>query len=266
MIKILVATKKILIFLIIIFFLFSTTSCGQKEVSVYIPEVINTYPHNTNAFTQGLLFHDDKLYESTGVKGHSTLREVDLETGEVTRHISLANEYFAEGLALVNDKLIQLTWQSERAFVYYIASFKQEKRFSYEGEGWGLCFDGSDLYMSDGSSIIKRRNPENFEVTKSITVTLHGNPVRQLNELECVGQHIYANIWQTDTIVQIDKKSGKVVAEIDAVNLLSASERQNLNPEAVLNGIAYNAQSDTFYLTGKLWPKLFEVRFIKTTQ
>ena len=262
MIKTLINTKQKLVFFIsAILFLFSATSCGQRDVPIYIPEIINTYPHNSNAFTQGLLFHNNKLYESTGVKGHSTLREVDLETGDVTRHISLADEYFAEGLALANDKLIQLTWQSERAFVYDISTFKQEKRFSYKGEGWGLCFDGTDLYMSNGSSVIQKRDPENFKFIKNINITLHGNPVRQINELECVDKYIYANIWQTDTIIQIDKKSGKVIAEIDASNLLSAQERQNLNPEAVLNGIAYNEQNNTFYLTGKLWPKLFEVRF-----
>ena len=224
-----------------IFLLFSTTSCEQKEVLVYVPEIINVYPHNSNAFTQGLLFYNDKFYESTGLKGHSTLREIDLETGQVIKHVSLANKYFGEGLALVNDKLIQLTWQSKRAFVYDIDSFEQEKYFSYEGEGWGLCFDGTDLYMSNGTSIIQRRDPESFEITKNISITLRGNPVRQLNELECVGKYLYTNIWQTDTIVQIDKKSGKVIAEINAFGLLSAGERKNLSPQAVLNGIAYNA-------------------------
>ncbi len=244
--------------------LFSTAACGQKEPLVYIPEVITTYPHNSNAFTQGLLFHDDKLYESTGIRGRSTLREVDLETGEVLRHVSLANNYFAEGLARVANKLIQITWQSERAFVYDLASFKQEKLFSYEGEGWGLCFDGKSLYMSDGSSVITKRDSESFEVTKSISVTLRGEAVKQINELECVGEHIYANIWLTDTIIKINKKSGKVVAEIDASNLLSIQERQDLTSEAVLNGIAYNSQTDTFYVTGKYWPKLFEVRFVES--
>ncbi len=242
--------------------LFSATACGQKELSVYIPEIINTYPHNSNAFTQGLLFHEGKLYESTGIKGSSTLREVALETGEVLRHVSLADEYFAEGLALVNDKLIQITWQSQQAFVYDLASFRQEKRFNYKGEGWGICFDGNDLYMSNGSSIIRKRDPENFAVTKSINITLRGAPVRLLNELECVDDYIYANIWQTYTIVKINKHSGKVVAEIDATSLLSLEERQSLSSEAVLNGIAYNPQSHTFYLTGKLWSKLFEVSFI----
>lgn len=240
----------------------STISCGQN-VFLYTPEVINTYPHDSNAFTQGLLFHNDKLYESTGQQGRSTLREVDIETGKVLRYISLADEFFAEGLALVNNQLIQLTWQGNRAFVYDLNTFQQEKRFSYRGQGWGLCFDGASFFMSDGSSIIKKRDPENFEVIGRINVTLNGEIVQKLNELECVNNYIYANVWQTNTIVKINKNSGKVVAEIDASNLLSLLENKPSDVDAVLNGIAYNTKSNTFYLTGKLWSKLFEVRFNK---
>ena len=240
--------------------LLGLASC-QGTATRQVPEVLNTYPHDAGAFTQGLLLHDGDLYESTGLFGESSLREVNLETGEVVRELPVASEYFAEGLALVGDKLVQLTWQNGRAFVYDLETFNQEGRFSYETEGWGLCYDGEDLYMSDGSATLFERDAETFEIVSEKQVRLGSEPVTQLNELECVGDFVYANVWQTDRIVKIDKESGRVVSDIDASALFPAAERP-ADPNAVLNGIAYNPDTDTFYLTGKLWPRLFEVRFV----
>jgi glutamine cyclotransferase len=241
-------------------------SCQQATTSA-TPEIINTYPHDPAAFTQGLLLHDGKLYESTGLYGESDLREVEIETGEVIRSQALPQTYFAEGLALVDNKLYQITWREGDAFIYDLATFNEEKRLRYDTEGWGLCYDGKDLYMTDGSALLYRRDPTTFAELSNVTVMLHKKgqkeAIARLNELECVADYVYANIWQTDTIVKINKKTGIVETEIDASNLLSAEERQGLNQNSVLNGIAYNPDSDTFYLTGKFWPKLFEVKFVK---
>jgi len=249
--------KKILLFLLVL--ILGMAGCQQKT-QILVPEIINSYPHDSNAFTQGLLYADDKLYESTGLRGGSSLREVELKTGEVVRKLDLDKKYFAEGLAHVNDKLYQITWQSKKAFVYDLDSFNLEKTFSYNTEGWGICFDGKDLYMSDGTSTIYKRDPKDFKILSQYKISLNGEEIDYLNELECVDDYIYANIWQTSKILKIDKKSGKVVAEIDASNLLKASGASQ-DPNAVLNGIAYNPSSKSFYLTGKLWPKLFEVNF-----
>ena len=241
--------------------LLGLASC-QQSVTQQVPEVLNSFPHDEGAFTQGLLLYDGKLFESTGLNGQSSLREVDLETGEVIRILPLAEKYFGEGLARVDDKLIQITWRNGEAFVYDLETFEKEEVLTYDTEGWGLCFDGEGLYMTDGSTRLYRRDPDTFEEEKVLDVKLNGEAVRNLNELECVGDYVYANVWQTDTIVKIDKKSGRVVSEIDAGSLFPAGERPS-DPNAVLNGIAYNPESETFYLTGKLWPTLFEVRFTK---
>ncbi|CAN5575110.1 glutaminyl-peptide cyclotransferase [soil metagenome] len=237
--------------------------CLEQRVSASVPEVIDRFDHDPSAFTQGLLYYDGRLFESTGIRGRSSLREVALETGEVVRRLELDERYFGEGLARVGERLIQLTWREGLAFVYDLETFNQVGRFRYEGEGWGLCYDGEALWMSDGSATLYRRDAATFEVTGRLEVTLRGSPLERLNELACVGDYVYANVWQADTIVQIDQRSGKVVSEIDASGLLTAEERAALGPDAVLNGIAYNPSTETFYLTGKLWPALFEVRFVE---
>ena len=229
----------------------------SPTVPVLRPEVLNVFPHDAQAFTQGLLWHDGNLYESTGLYGESTLRRVDLASGEALEVLALPAEFFAEGLERVGDRLIQLTWKAGAAFVYDIESFEQLDRIAYDGEGWGLCFDGRYLFMSDSTSHLSIRDAQTFELIFRGAVTLDGRliPPQLLNELECVGDTIYANAWNTDYIFQIDKFSGDVIALIDASALLTEAERGELPAGAVLNGIAYNDESETFYITGKKWPK-----------
>jgi glutaminyl-peptide cyclotransferase len=236
------------------------SSCQGQTLTRAVPEVLATYPHDPQAFTQGLLLADGLFYESTGLYGASTLREVVPETGEVLRQYRLPREYFAEGLELVDDRLIQLTWKEEVALVYRRDTFEQIDTLTYEGDGWGLCYDGEALIMSDGSATLTHRDPETFAVLGTTQVTLSGRPLEALNELECVEGFVYANVWQEDLIVKIDA-DGRVVQEIDASSLLSPAERARLGQNAVLNGIAYNPETETFFITGKLWPQLFEVRF-----
>ena len=237
------------------------TSCqpGVQELSTV---VVRSFPHSKNAYTQGLLIHNGRLFESTGLYGSSSLRQVNLHTGMVERFLPISKKYFGEGLARVNNQLIQLTWQKGIAFVYDLETFEALKPFRYEGEGWGLCHDGKHLYMSNGTSTLFRRNAYTFEKERTLTITLHGEPIHQLNELECVGEHVYANIWQTDTIIRINKHSGKVTAKIDASNLLTDKQRSKLLPGEVLNGIAYDQEAESFYVTGKNWPALLEVRWV----
>lgn len=224
-------------------------------------EVVASFPHDPAAYTQGLLLHDGKLYESTGLDGPSvsSLREVDPETGEVLRLHNLAPEYFGEGLARVGNQLIQLTWQNQVAFAYDVSTFAGGGQFAYAGEGWGLCHDGTRLVMTDGTSTMYFRDPTTFAVTGQVAVSRAGQPQSALNELECVGRMVYANVFLTDLIVVIDKQTGVVVAEIDASGLLTPEEAVDTHG---LNGIAYKPATDTFLLTGKRWPKLFEVRFV----
>ncbi len=225
-------------------------------------EVVASYPHDPRAFTQGLLLHDGTLYESTGLVGRSSLRAVTLATGAVTRQAALAPPLFGEGLAWVRDELVQLTWRNGVALRWDPATFTRRGEWRYDGEGWGLCFDGTHLVHSDGSHRLYLRNPETFALVRTLAVQENGRPVTRLNELECVGDTVYANVWMTDRIVAIVTRNGFVRASIDAAGLLSAAERRPLGGEALLNGIAHDPADDTFLLTGKLWPKLFRVRFV----
>ncbi|MEL6404344.1 MAG: glutaminyl-peptide cyclotransferase [Chloroflexota bacterium] len=259
---------------------------GFAPLTEYRVEVLNVYPHDPTAFTQGLLIHEDVFYESTGLRGQSTLREVEIETGEVLNSIAVSRtpeeletqiDYFAEGLELVDGQLIQLTWQANVAFVYDFDTFEQVDTYEYDGEGWGLCYDERYLYMSDSTQYLAIREPDTFELVGRMLVTVNGNPLQAnlLNELECVGDYVYGNLWQRDIIVQIDKYTGNVVGLIDAAGLLTdemiteiPNYRTNadgtLSPPSggVLNGIAYNSETDTFFITGKLWSRMFEVNFV----
>lgn len=225
-------------------------------------EVIASYPHDAKAFTQGLLLHDGALYESTGLYGQSTLRQVELTTGKVLRRVDLSPKLFGEGLALAGTRLVQLTWREGVAPTYDLATLAQNGQFTYDGEGWGLCFDGTQFIQTDGSQRLIFRDPTTFAVTRQIAVTMQGQPVTSLNELECVGDVVYANIWMTDRIVEIAKLNGTVRGAIDASGLLSAADRATLRHGAILNGIAHDPADGTFLLTGKLWPKLLRVRFV----
>ena len=234
-------------------------ACGGEPAGSQVLEIVRELPHDTSASTQGLLTYDGLLYESTGQYGESTLREVEIETGEVRRSLALSDEYFGEGLARVGSELIQLTWHEGVAFVYDRETFEVLRTVEYDGEGWGLCYDGEALFMSNGSAILHRRDSVSFEILESYEVTLDGAPVRNLNELECVGEDLYANVFQTDRILRIDKATGRVTGEIDGSVLVPSAGRPP-GARAVLNGIAYRADSGTFFLTGKLWPAVFEVR------
>ncbi len=222
-------------------------------------KVLSVRPHDRTAYTQGLLVQDGALYESTGLYGNSSVRQVDPATGEVKRSRAVPQEYFAEGLALVDGKLIQLTWQEQKALVYNVADFQPVAEHRYDGEGWGLCWDGQRLVMSDGSNRLTFRDPKTFAVLGSVNVTLAGQPIDRLNELECVDGVVYANVWQTSDILRIDPKDGRVTAVIDASGLLSPDEQREAE---VLNGIAWDPAKKNFLITGKLWPKMFEVTFV----
>jgi glutaminyl-peptide cyclotransferase len=224
-----------------------------------VVKVLSVRPHDPEAFTQGILLHGGALYESTGQYGSSSLREVNPETGEVKREVDLPAKYFAEGLAVVGDRLIQLTWREQKALLYKLADFKPAGELRYDGEGWGLCWDGHRLVMTDGSDRLTFRDPQTFAVLGEVHVTAGGQPVNQLNELECVEGAVYANVWQTDDIVRIDPGSGKVTAVIDASGLLTAAERRRVD---VLNGIVWDPARKSFLITGKLWPKMFEVTLV----
>ncbi len=221
-------------------------------------EVVDSWPHDPDAYTQGLVYHDGRLFESTGLNGRSSLREVELTTGSVLRRVDVPEVYFAEGMTIFGDRVYQLTWQSGKGFVYDLQSFQLLSEFAYDGEGWGLTHDGRHLIMSDGTSRIRFLDPGSLAVVRTIDILDHGQPVTQLNELEYVQGEIYANVWQTDRIARIDTQSGAVLGWIDLTGLLRPEDR---TPTAeVLNGIAYDPDHDRLFVTGKLWPRLFEVR------
>ncbi|MCE2424895.1 MAG: glutaminyl-peptide cyclotransferase [Pseudomonadales bacterium] len=227
-----------------------------ESLTVRVQRVI---PHETDASTQGLVWWRGKLYESTGRRGHSELRRIDPTTGEVERRLPISKLFFGEGLAQAGDRLVMLTWHAEQAFVFGIRDFDRRGTFGYRGEGWGLCHDGEVFVMSDGSDRLAFRDSDSFAVVGSVGVTLDGRPVRRLNALECVAGEVYANVYRQDVIVRIDPTSGRVTGRIDASGLLGPEEAVRAD---VLNGIAHVAETDRFLVTGKLWPKMFEVTFV----
>jgi glutaminyl-peptide cyclotransferase len=224
-------------------------------------EVVNVYPHDPRAFTQGLLYHDGFLYESTGLNGQSSLRKVDLVTGEVRQRFDVPETYFAEGLALFNRRLYQLTWQSRLGFIYDQDSFQLQRTFNYRGEGWGLTDDGQQLIMSDGTNRLRFLDPETLDQKREVDVRDEDRPVNLLNELEFVKGDLWANIWQSDRLVRINPQSGQVTGWVNLAGLLPTQDR--LRGADVLNGIAYDEAGDRLFVTGKLWPKLFEIRLVE---
>jgi glutaminyl-peptide cyclotransferase len=246
-------------------------ACGpasQASVPEYGYDVVHVYPHDRTAFTEGLFYLNGFLYEATGLEGNSSVRKVKLETGEVLQQQELPDAYFGEGIIKWKDKLYQMTYKTEVGFIYDFNTFQKTAEFHYSGQGWSFTTDGKQIYM-DGSRDVNAEasnpeiriwDPETLKETGVIKVTDEGQPVENLNELEWVKGEIYANIWQTNRIARIDPKTGKVVGWIDLTGLLSPDERQGVD---VLNGIAYDSEHDRLFVTGKLWPKLFEIKLVK---
>ena len=244
----------------ILFVVFFGASAASQAHAADSYRIVHAYPHDQQAFTQGLIYVDGQLYESTGIQGKSSLRMEDLETGRILRYQDVPSQYFAEGLTDWGGTLIQLTWQSHVALVYDRATFRFLRSFQYEGEGWGLTHDAKSLILSDGTAVLRFYDPSTFGERKRITVKDRGAPITELNELEFIHGQIYANIWHSDRIARISPATGKVLGWIDLHGLLPESARSN--PEAVLNGIAYDAEHDRLFVTGKLWPRLFEIKVI----
>ena len=256
-----------LIFCLLAIVLIFTDSCSNSslpsdsDAPVYTYRVINTYPHDRKAFTQGLVFDDGILYEGTGLNGRSTLRRVDLESGNVLQMRELPSEFFGEGITLYDDKIIQLTWQSRVGFVYDKSSFELLQKFSYSTEGWGITHDGERLIMSDGTSTLYFLDFQTMDFTGQVEVTEKHGPVTNLNELEYIDGEIYANIWKSERIARISPQTGRVLGWIDMKGLLKPEDLKE--PVDVLNGIAYDIQNNRLFVTGKLWPKLFEIEVIR---
>ncbi len=233
---------------------------AQAAPARYGYEIVHTFPHDPAAFTQGLIFRDGVLYESTGLNGESSLRKVKLETGEVLARRDVESRYFAEGLTEWSGRLVQLTWQTRIGFVYDLATFAPIRTFGYAGEGWGLTHDETRLVMSDGSANLRFLDPSTLTETGHITVTDRGRAVTMLNELEFVKGEVLANVWGTDAIVRITPTTGQITGWIDLTGLLPLADRRPSTD--VLNGIAYDAAGDRLFVTGKRWPKLFEIRLV----
>lgn len=237
-----------------------TPAATPAAPRTYTYRVIESYPHSTDSYTQGLLFADGVMWEGTGEYGHSRLQRIDLETGRTDVVATLPRSEFGEGIALLDGKIYQLTWENNKAYVYDAATGRQLRTFAYAGEGWGLTTDGERLYMSDGSEYLRILDPETFRVQRSVPVTFRGALVQLLNELEWIDGKIWANVYVTDQIVIIDPASGIVEGVIDLRGLLPDEE---IAPDTdVLNGIAYDAASERIFVTGKRWSKLFEIEII----
>ncbi|MBI5056091.1 MAG: glutaminyl-peptide cyclotransferase [Nitrospirae bacterium] len=238
---------------------FAESEEGAAAAPVFTYKIVNTYPHDRQAFTQGLVFEEGVLYEGTGLNGQSSLRKVKLETGEPLKIHKLSPDLFGEGITVYGDKIIQLTWKSRVGFVYDKDSFKLHKKFSYPTEGWGLTYDGRQLIMSDGTECLYFLDPETFKEVRRIKAHDNKGPVLRLNELEYINGEIYANIWPTDLIVKIDQETGRVTGLINLEGLSPVNDEQK---RKVLNGIAYDAVSDRLFVTGKLWPVLYEIKLV----
>jgi len=234
---------------------------AQEEVTRYGYRVLNTYPHNIEAFTQGLFFHDGHLYEGTGKEGFSNLSKRTVEDATPIQSVPLANRYFGEGIELVEDRIFQLTWKSHLVFVYDLQTFEQVDTHYNATEGWGLAYDGEHLILSDGSAELQFLDPETFVPTHKLQVTLNGSPVVNLNELEYIDGEIWANVWQTDFILRIDPQTGSVNSLVDLTGLSAQTELGSW--EAVLNGIAWDEAQGRLFVTGKHWAHLFEIELVE---
>ena len=247
--------------LVAVFLLAFIVAPAEAKVPEYGYRVVHVYPHDPGAFTEGLFYQDGFLYESTGLEGHSFIRKERLETGEVVQSRTVPAQYFGEGIIDWKGRLVELTWRSQVGFVYDLRTFSPVGDFHYPGEGWALTRDDHRLIMSDGTPELRFLNPDTLKEIGRLTVTDEGRPVANLNELEYVKGEVYANIWQTDRIARIDPNTGHVVGWIDLTGLLPDADRMAA-PVDVLNGIAYDAAHDRLFVTGKLWPKLFEITLV----
>ncbi|GIW26429.1 MAG: glutamine cyclotransferase [Meiothermus sp.] len=234
---------------------------AQPQVPVWGFRVVSTYPHDPTAFTQGLIYHDGFLYEGTGLYGQSSIRKVELKTGRVLQSRSLPQKYFGEGITLFQNRFYQLTWQNQEGFIYDL-NFNPVGRFTYQTEGWGLTHDGQRLILSDGSAQLFFLNPHTLRPERILTVRAAGQPVTRLNELEYIQGRIWANVWMTNRMAIINPQSGNVEAWLDLTGLSLLAQARNPNPDAVLNGIAYDPQNRRLFVTGKLWPFLFEIEVV----
>ena len=232
---------------------------ARAAIPIYDVDIVHTYPHDAQAFTEGLFYLNGFLYESTGLEQHSSIRKVQIATGKVVQKIDIPAQYFGEGIVNWKGRLISLTWKSQVGFVYDLATFKRQGQWSYPGEGWALTQDGKRIIMSDGTPQLRFIDPQTFRETGRLQVTIDGKPLQNVNELEWVKGEIFANVWQTNWIVRIDPDSGKVIGVIDLAGLLRPTD-QVAGQTDVLNGIAYDAKRDRLFVTGKNWPKLFEIR------
>jgi glutamine cyclotransferase len=233
---------------------------SKSHPTEYTFDLVRQLPHDSAAFTQGFTYHNGFFYEGTGRQGKSSLRQIDPETGRLVRKVDLAPDLFGEGVTVLGNEVIQLTWLSHLGFVYDRSDFHLKKTFKYSGEGWGLTTDGHDLFMSDGSAEIRVLDASTFAEKRRIRVSAGGKPVAQLNELEFVEGEIYANVWHSDRIARISPQTGRVVGWIDLTGLLGPFYQREA--EAVLNGVAYDSRGKRLFVTGKLWPKIFEIRVI----
>lgn len=240
-----------------------TTTPTIQDVPVYKCKIINNYPHDRNAFTQGLVFENNHLYEGTGLYGHSSLRKIQLETGTILQVRNLSDQYFGEGITLYQNKIIQLTWKNNVGFVYDKDDLHKLQEFHYPSEGWGITYDGEHLILSDGTSKLHFIDPETFEEVRQIHVFSNEGPVKHLNELEYVKGDIYANVWQTNLIALISPATGQVTGWIDVTELQNL---ENNNPTSIPNGIAYDHENDRLFVTGKLWSKIFEIELVLSDQ
>jgi glutamine cyclotransferase len=235
----------------------ATPQKAEPSIPLLSAKILKTYPHDPHAFTQGLEYFDGFLYESTGETGQSSLRKVDLESGKVLQKTDLASEYFGEGLTIFRGKIYQLTWLSKIGFVYDVKSFRKLRDFHYYGEGWGLAHDESNLILSDGTNTLRFLDPETFAVVRTLEVYAGAEAVTNLNELECIGNDIYSNVWHANRIARIDARTGQVR---DWIDFSALAAREQKEPEGVLNGIAFDPARHRFFVTGKDWAHLFEVQ------
>jgi len=247
----------------------ASTGCGEtasavtsndSSADVYSFCIVNTYDHDSSAFTQGLVYHEGVFYEGTGLRGQSNIRKVEIETGDVLQTRDINAQFFGEGITLWNDQLLQLTWQAEKGFIYDRETFESQGEFSYPTEGWGITHDGIKLMMSDGSNAIFYLDPDTFDITSGVEVVENGQQINRLNELEYINGEIWANVWLTNNIVRIDPENGNVIGWLDLTGLKPTSDLNNR--DAVLNGIAYDVENDRLFVTGKLWSKVFEIQLV----